>query len=64
MNRIKSEEISERLIGEEADIVLDSKKVFHGMITNIENNIVYISSLQAHKLNFAINTISEIIICK
>ena len=62
--RIKQSEFTSKLIGEEADIVLDTNEVFHGIITSVENSNITLKSFHAHILNFEPKNITEIIIGK
>jgi len=62
LTRFKPEHISIELIGKEADIILQTKEVFHGLITKVENQEVVLKSFHSHILNFEIKKINEIII--
>ena len=62
--RIKKADITPKLKGEEADIVLDTNEVFHGTINAVENLNLTLKTFHAHVLTFELKNISEIIISK
>ncbi len=62
--RIKQIEISPELIGQEADIILNTKEVFHGTVTSVEKGELILRSFHSHILTFETKNITEIIISK
>jgi ribosome maturation factor RimP len=64
LTRIKQPEFTSKIIGEEADIVLNTNEVFHGIITSVENSNITLKSFHSHILKFDPKNISEIIIGK